>query len=117
VSVEALQETFAQDAAKLIQKAAELGYAVTLGPAYREPAQAAADAAAGSGIANSLHSERLAIDLNIFRAGVWLEDGADYADLGEWWCSLGPDHCWGQNFKGRKDGNHWSISPDGGKTQ
>jgi hypothetical protein len=92
VSVEALQETFAQDAAKLIQKA-------------------------GSGIANSLHSERLAIDLNIFRAGVWLEDGADYADLGEWWCSLGPDHCWGQNFKGRKDGNHWSISPDGGKTQ
>lgn len=107
-----LQEEFAQSAARLIQKAAELGYGVTFGEAYRTPEQAALNAAKGSGIANSLHIERLAIDLNIFRDGVWLTDGSQYIDLGNWWLAQGPAYRWGQLFT-HKDGNHFSISPDG----
>lgn len=113
----ALQEQFAQDAARLIQQAAVLGYTVTLGPAYREPAQAAVDAAAGSGIANSLHSERLAIDLNFFKSGVWVTDGSELADIGAWWKSLSPMHFWGGDFSTRPDGNHFSISPNNGATK
>lgn len=65
----AIQQKFAQDAARLILKAAELGYGVTLGDAYRLPEQAKTNAASGSGIAKSLHCERLAIDLNLFKDG------------------------------------------------
>lgn len=108
----ALQEIFAQDAAKLIQKAAELGYGVTLGEAWRTPEQAALNAQKGSGIAHSLHIERLALDINLFRNGEYLTQTEDFRTLGEWWESLGPNHKWGGRFQ-RADGNHFSISPDG----
>lgn len=107
-----LQERFAQDAAKLIQKAAELGYGVTLGDAYRTPAQASANAASGAGIANSLHCERLAIDLNLFKDGVYITDERGHRELGTWWETLSAGHRWGGRFK-RPDPNHYSISPDG----
>lgn len=107
-----LQERFAQDAARLIQKAAELGYGVTLGDAYRTPAQAAANAASGSGIANSLHCERLAIDLNLFKDGVYITDEHGHRELGTWWETLSAGHRWGGRFR-RPDPNHYSISPDG----
>lgn len=107
-----LQEEFAQSAALLIQKAKEMGYGVTLGPAFREPEQAAADAAAGTGILRSLHCERLAIDLNFFKEGQWIKDGSRLHDIGAWWKSLGESYRWGGDFK-RVDGNHFSITPDG----
>lgn len=113
----ALEERFAQDAATLIQQAALLGYTVTLGEAFRTPLQAAADAAAGTGISHSLHTQRLAIDLNFFKNGVWVTDGSELADVGAWWKSLGPDHYWGGDFKSNSDGNHFSISPDNGATR
>lgn len=107
-----LQEEFAQSAARLIQKAEEFGYDVTLGPAFREPEQAAIDAAAGTGIQRSLHCERLAIDLNFFIKGQWVKDGEQLRDIGTWWKELGPSYRWGGDFK-RSDGNHFSITPDG----
>lgn len=110
----AIQQEFSQAVARLLLKAAELGYGVTLGEAYRTPEQAALNAAKGSGISNSLHTERLAIDLNIFRGSVWLTDGGLYADLGNWWLSQGPAYRWGQLFT-HKDGNHFAISPDGAR--
>lgn len=107
-----LQEQFAQDAARLIQKAAELGYGVTFGDAYRSLQQAAANAASGTGIANSLHCERLAIDLNLFKNGVYITDDRGHRELGTWWKTLGPAHRWGGDFT-KRDFNHYSISPDG----
>lgn len=107
-----LQERFAQDAARLIQKAADLGYGVTLGEAWRTPEQAALNAQKDSGIVHSLHIERLALDINLFRDGEYLTQTEDFRPLGEWWESLGPNHKWGGRFK-RADGNHFSISPDG----
>lgn len=108
-----LQEEFAQSAAKLIQKASELGYGVTFGDAYRSPQQAAANATSGAGIANSLHCERLAIDLNLFKDGVYITDDRGHRELGTWWKTLGAKYRWGGDFKSRKDFNHYSLSPDG----
>ena len=113
-----LQQEFAQAAAKLIQQAIILGYdGVTLGEAFRTPQQAALNAQAGSGISNSLHIQRLAIDLNFFKGGVWVTDGSQLADIGAWWESLGPMYYWGGAFKPKSDGNHFSLSPDNGATK
>lgn len=105
------QSRFARDAAKLILKAYELGYEVTFGDAYRTPQQAAANAASGSGIVASLHTERLAIDLNLFRDGRYIADGEGHTQLGMWWKSLGADYRHGGDFK-KRDWNHYSITPD-----
>ena len=83
------QVAFAWAEAELRIKARALGYEVTLGEAYRTPEQAALNAQHGIGIAHSLHTLRLAIDLNIFKGGVLLKDGAQYADLGEFFESIG----------------------------
>lgn len=107
-----LQEEFAQQVANLIKKAGELGYGVTFGEAYRTPEQAAINAAKGSGIGNSLHTERLAIDLNLFKDGRYILDGEGHSTLGAWWKAHGPMYRWGGDFK-KKDFNHYSLSPDG----
>jgi hypothetical protein len=114
MSLSALQQQFAQDAALLIQQSQAMGYEVTLGEAWRTPQQAAWDAAHGTGIVHSLHIERLAIDLNFFKGGAYISDGSLLSDIGAWWKSLSPDHYWGGDFH---DGNHFSLSPDGGKTR
>lgn len=115
--LEALQQLFAQDVARLIIFAKSKGYEVTLGEAYRTKEQAALDAEHGTGIRSSLHCERLAIDLNLFSNGKYLTETPDYAVLGEFWESLSKEHCWGGRFRSRPDGNHFSITPDGGRTQ
>ena len=112
-----LQEQFAQSVAKLIEQAAVLGYGVTLGEAYRTPEQAALDASHGTGIVNSLHIQRLAIDLNFFKNGQYIRDGSQLADIGAWWKTLGPMYSWGGDFIHLKDSNHFSLSPDNKATQ
>lgn len=110
----ALQEEFAQAAAKLILQGPQMGYTVTLGEAWRTPQQAQWDADHGTGISHSLHIERLAIDLNFFKEGNLIKDGSKLKDIGEWWKALGPNYRWGGDFHApRQDGNHFSISPDG----
>ena len=109
------QRVFTRLVAELIKHAYWLGYELTLGDAYRSPQQAAANAAAGTGIRNSLHSQRLAIDLNLFKDGVYLIDSAAHRPLGEFWESLSTDEyrcCWGGRFS-RPDGNHYSIENEG----
>lgn len=105
-----LQEEFAQQVANLIKKAGELGYGVTFGEAYRTPEQAALNAKNGKGISNSLHMDRLAIDLNLFKDGVYIADETGHRELGEWWEARGPMYRWGGRFR---DPNHYSLSPDG----
>lgn len=106
------QSRFSRDAAKLILRAYDLGYEVTFGDAYRTPQQAAANAATGAGISSSLHCERLAIDINLFRDGRYILDGEGHSLLGAWWKALGKDYRWGGDFT-KKDFNHYSITPDG----
>lgn len=106
------QSRFALAVSKLIQKADELGYQVTFGDAYRTAGQAMSNALSGTGIANSLHCERLAIDLNLFKDGRYITNDEGHAELGKWWCELHPDHRWGGNFR-KPDPNHYSLTPDG----
>ena len=96
--------------ADLIRHAYEQGYELTLGEAYRTPEQAALNAASGKGIANSLHTVRLAIDLNLFKDGKWLQNTEDHKPLGEYWESIGG--AWGGRFR---DGNHYSLEHEGRK--
>lgn len=106
------QRLFTRLVGKLIEYAYASGYELTFGDAYRSPAQARQNAQAGKGIVNSLHCERLAIDLNLFIGGVYQTDSAAYKALGEYWETLGPDCKWGGRFS-RPDGNHFSIAHAG----
>jgi len=103
------QSKFAEMAAKLILKAIEMGYEVTLGDAYRDPRlHGELGIKKGYGAANSFHKTRLAIDLNLFKDGFFLGTTDDHKKLGEWWESIGGT--WGGRWTGaRADGNHYSL--------
>lgn len=107
------QRRFLPLLAKLIDFAYAQGFELTVGECYRSPEQAALNAQHGSGIANSLHILRLAIDLQLFKEGVYLTDSAAYKSLGEYWKTLDPEAAWGGDFKTRVDGNHFSLSYGG----
>ena len=62
------QNTFTGMVAKLIVFAQSKGYKLTFGEAYRTPEQAKLNAKTGAGISNSLHTQRLAVDFNLFDA-------------------------------------------------
>lgn len=104
------QSLFAHHVAKLILHAYEMGYEVTLGDAYRSPEEAARQAKAGRGIATSLHTQRLAIDLNLFKDGHYLTSTEAHRPLGEWWEKQHELARWGGRFK---DGNHYSFTHGG----
>lgn len=107
------QSIFANLVAELIFQAQKMGYAVTLGEALRSPEEAARLAKLGTGIKNSLHIDKLAIDINLFKDGKFLDKTEDHLKLGEWWeeQSFGDIQCkWGGRFK---DGNHYSIAHGG----
>ena len=106
------QKEFTLDVARLIQWAYQHGYQLSVGDCYRSPAAAKANADAGIGIANSLHTKRLAIDLNLFRDGEYLTHREDYEPLGVYWESLREGNCWGGRFS-RPDSDHFSREHEG----
>ena len=106
------QRRFTKLVGLLIEYAYKNGMELTFGDAYRSPEQAKQNAAAGTGIINYLHCERLAVDFNLFVDGVYQTDSTAYTKLGEFWESLGEDCAWGGRFK-RPDGNHFSIRHGG----
>lgn len=105
------QQLFAVLIADLIQWADSKGYRLTFGEAYRTPEQAALNAKKGTGISNSLHTQRLAVDFNLFINGVYQTKTEAYLPLGEYWESLGGT--WGGRFKSSPDGNHFSLEHNG----
>jgi len=93
---------------KLIKHARKKGYELTLGDAYRDPRlHGMIGVKKGYGHRNSNHKRRLAIDLNLFKDGVYMDASEDHRFLGEYWESLHPDCRWGGRFN---DGNHYSIA-------
>ncbi|HEN3632132.1 TPA: M15 family metallopeptidase [Yersinia enterocolitica] len=104
------QQQFTTMVARLITYASEQGYGLTFGEAYRTPEQAKLNAQKGSGIANSLHCQRLAVDFNLFIDGEYQTRTEAYRPLGEFWESIGG--AWGGRFK-RPDGNHFSLEHNG----
>lgn len=97
--------------AQLISFAQEKGLRLTFGEAYRTPEQAKLNARTGKGISNSLHTQRLAVDFNLFVNGQYKTRTEDYLPLGEYWESIGGS--WGGRFKSNPDGNHFSLEHNG----
>jgi len=58
---------------------------------------------------NSLHYEGLAVDIDLFKDGVYLSKTEDHQQFGNFWKKLNPLCRWGGDFKGNPDGNHYSI--------
>lgn len=98
-------------AAELILQAYKMGYEVTLGDAYRDPkVHGAMGVRKSYSHPKSAHKLRLAIDLNLFKHGEFLEGTEEHRPLGEWWESQGGT--WGGRFS---DGNHYSLEHEGVK--
>jgi len=95
------QIAFTKMIPRLIDKAFELGFEVTLGDCFRDPR-------CPYGHPESYHKSRLAVDLNLFKDGVYLTKTEDHRPLGEWWESQGG--IWGGRFN---DGNHYQAPKDG----
>lgn len=101
------QFRFANLVALLIVEANARGYTISLGEVWRSPEEAQRQ-----GQPKSLHTMRLAIDINLFKDGVWLKKTEDHRPLGEWWETLHPLCAWGGRWG---DGNHYSMEHGGMK--
>lgn len=104
------QSAFLLDVCKLIQYATDRGYTVTGGELVRTAEQAELYKKTGfsKAGAKSLHCQRLAIDLNFFEDGKYIEDKAHLQGIGEYWESLNPMNSWGGFFNGFDDCPHFS---------
>ena len=107
------QRLFARLVAELIEWAYDQGYEIALGDAFRDPrVHGQHGEEGGYGRKNSCHKLKLAIDLNLFKDGEYLDKTSDHAFLGQYWEQL---HClcvWGGKFN---DGNHYSLEHNGFK--
>ncbi len=99
------QSLFMKLLPRLIDKAYELGYELTGGSLLSQPEFKVHKP-------NSNHYIQLAIDLNLFKEGVYLTKTKDHKFLGEFWESLHPLCRWGGRFE---DGNHYSLEHNGRK--
>lgn len=111
MSLGSKQRKFTLMIAQLIQWAYEQGYELTVGDAYRDPRlHGQVGEKKGYGASGSLHKQRLALDLNLFKEGEFLTATEDHKPLGEKWESMGGS--WGGRFN---DGNHYSLENQGRK--
>ena len=99
------QSEFTRCVAKLIEFAYEQDLELTFGDAFRSPEECSR-----LGFASSCHGIRLAIDFNLFKAGVYLSTTKDHAVLGEHWETLHELSRWGGRFD---DGGHYSFEWQG----
>ena len=95
------QRKFTKMIAELILWAYDEGYEITLGHALR-----CQDCPVGREKSN--HKVKLALDLNLFKDGIYLTSTTAHAPLGEKWESMGGS--WGGRFQ---DGNHYSLEHNG----
>jgi hypothetical protein len=107
------QRLFMRLLPRLLDKAHELGFELTGGDLYRDP-RVHGDLGVRKSYShpNSAHKVRLAIDLNLFRDGEFLQLTEDHRELGEWWEKQHELCRWGGRFN---DGNHYSIEHNGVK--
>jgi len=83
------------------------GYRTRGGDLYRDPRVfGEIGERLGYGHPKSGHKRKLALDINLFRNGVYLNKTEDHKEFGEWWKKQHPLCRWGGDFE---DGNHYSI--------
>lgn len=105
------QAEFLLNVGKLVLKATELGFIVTLGEGYRPLEMQKIYFSIGkTKTMNSLHMKRLAIDLNCFLNGFLVDDIETLKPLGEYWMTLHPKNRYGGFFKSLVDADHWECN-------
>jgi hypothetical protein len=103
------QKLFTYLVPRLLDKMHNKGYECTFGDAYRDARVfGQVGEKKGYGYSKSLHKSRCAIDLNLFKDGVYLTKTEDHKPFGDFWKSLDPLCEWGGDF-GNKDGNHYQV--------
>lgn len=107
VSLREKQSVFAKLVPRLIDKAFELGYEVTLGDAYRDPrVHGPMGHKRSYSRSYSAHKIRMAVDLNLFKDGRYITDHEGHSEIGEWWEKQHEWARWGGRFD---DPNHYSF--------
>ena len=107
MSLSQKQSEFALDIAFLIQYIDHSGYSCTFGDSYRDPrCHGKIGVKMAYGSSESLHKQRLAVDLNLFMDGQYLRHTEAHRQFGEFWKGLHPDNRWGGDFS-NPDGNHY----------
>ena len=105
------QSRFFKLVGRLINFIYEAGYEATIGDGYRDPRVfGEVGEKEGYGRMYSNHKIRLAIDINLFKDGKFLQNTEDHRPIGEYWESLCSDCSWGGHFN---DGNHYSLKHNG----
>jgi hypothetical protein len=105
------QRLFVRLIGDLIEFAYVRGYEFSFGDAYRDPRlHGDIGKKVAYGHRNSNHKMRLAVDLNLFKDGVFLTTDKDHEPLGLYWETLHEDCSWGGHFN---DGNHYSMKHNG----
>jgi hypothetical protein len=103
--------------AHFISEVPKLGpYRITFGEAWRPAWVAVTYAKRGMGISNSLHTQRLAFDLNLIKNGKYTDNPEDYKPLAEAWIVIGRtfhvEPAAGYYFRSR-DAVHFSCAWNG----
>jgi len=92
---------FTADVIRLLAKALEMGYEVTLGEVLRPIEMQKLYVSRGaSKTMDSQHLKKLAIDLNLFFSGR-LCTAKEIAPLGKFWESLNEKNRWGGSWRGK----------------
>jgi peptidoglycan L-alanyl-D-glutamate endopeptidase CwlK len=100
------QWEFLQDVSILLVYIKQHGFITSAGELYRTKEQQEIYVKKGlSKTINSLHRERLAIDLNFFSKELKLIECPK--EVGDFWCSLHSNNEWGGNWKTFKDSGHF----------
>lgn len=89
----------------LIAWAYDQGYELTFGDAYDTDGD-------GGHMKGTVHNLRLAVDVNLFRGGMFLDGSESHFEMGNYWLSLHPLCRWGGKFL-HPDGNHYSLTHEG----
>lgn len=102
-----IQQLFARDVVKLLEFIETKQYTFSFGETFRTAEQAELYFKEGKGIRDSLHCQKLAIDINLFDpSGLYIEGVEPHEQFGIYWESLSPMNRWGGKFK-NKDANHY----------
>lgn len=105
------QRLFAKLTIQLYQYILDQGYEFTYGDAFRDPrVHGIVGKKKGYGRSVSNHKSRLAVDLNLFKDGLYLMETSDHKPIGLYWETLHELCAWGGKFD---DGNHYSLTHNG----
>ena len=105
------QALFTGYVAQLIVYAGTRGFALTFGETYRpQEMQELYYRQGKTRTKSSKHTQRLAVDFNVFQEGEYLTGKAGYDVLGAYWKTLDPRNRWGGDWTTLKDYNHFEMT-------